>query len=88
MRRYGVGIARLHSRVIKRDRREDKMKLCHTVTDADYPVKLEQSTNGKFRVTYGLQIKSNLTYGDAAKEYGACIMHSVACLGLLDNDVP
>jgi len=40
---------------------------------------------GNFSVHYGKQIKDRLTYGQAATEYGACIMHTLACDGKLDN---
>ena len=61
------------------------MKLCHITTDADHDVSLHQHPSGLFRVTYGKQVKSNLCYTAAAMEYGACIMHSVASVGRLDN---
>lgn len=51
-------------------------------------VKLEQSdARGKlFRVTYGLQVKQYLTYAQACEELGACLLHQLACDGLIDND--
>lgn len=55
-------------------------------TQLDTPVVLEQRSNGKFRVTYGKQVRDNLTYGAAARELGKCVMHSLACNGKLDND--
>lgn len=48
-------------------------------------VKLEQRANHRFRVTYGLQEKDDLDYGDASKELGECLMHQLACNGALDN---
>lgn len=48
-------------------------------------VKLEQNGVDNFTVTYGLQIKKNLDYGQASKELGECIMHHLACESLLDN---
>ena len=50
----------------------------------DYPVKLEQAASGKFRVTYGLQIKSDLKYREACLEFGSCVFHSLDSLGKLD----
>jgi len=51
-------------------------------------VTLEQSAaRGKlFRVTYGKQVKSDLTYGEAYEELGACLLHQLACNGLIDNE--
>jgi hypothetical protein len=51
----------------------------------DFPVKLEQAASGQFRVTYGKQVKSRLEYSDAVREFGACVFHSLACAGKLDN---
>lgn len=60
-------------------------RICHEVTDLDSPVQLAQTGIDRFTVTYGKQIKTGLTYNEAASEYGACIMHSAACAGKLDN---
>lgn len=66
------------------------MKTCYE--NSLYDIKLEQSESidhreaGNFRVTYGKQTLTNLTYRDAAKELGECLMHALACEGLLDND--
>lgn len=46
---------------------------------------LEQLGKDRFKVQYGLQVKAGLTYSQAAKELGACIMHSLACKDMLDN---
>lgn len=54
-----------------------------------YPVTLSQDLRhpGKaFRVTYGLQMKSDLSYAEAAKEFGECVMHALACNSQLNND--
>jgi hypothetical protein len=50
-------------------------------------IALEQHDNkGKrFRVTYGKQVTDNMDYRAACFELGACIMHSLACDGLIDN---
>jgi hypothetical protein len=65
------------------------MQTCFEIPEssAEYGIKLEQLNSGRFRVTYGLQVKTGLTYSDAATELGAAIMHQAACNGLLDNDV-
>lgn len=48
-------------------------------------IELHQQGRDRFSVRYGLQFKDGLSYGAAAKELGACIMHDLACDGLLDN---
>ena len=62
------------------------MTRCHAIKTLD--VRLSQIGIDCFEVQYGRQIRSNLTYGAAALEYGGCIMHALACLGLLDNREP
>lgn len=61
------------------------MKTMTIFYDGDCTVILEQRANRTFRVTYGLQVKDGLTYADACMEYGACVFHSLACAGILDN---
>lgn len=63
------------------------MRTCWQTEELAFPIKLEQSENrlGRFRVTYGKQVRSGLSYGDAAKELGSAIMHALACDGQLDN---
>jgi hypothetical protein len=62
--------------------------LCHAVTDVPFGVELYQQGVDCFAVLYGHQIKTNLTYAAAAREYGECIMHALACAGQLDNSDP
>lgn len=47
-------------------------------------ITLEQAASGKFRVTYGLQVCDRLTYAEAAKDLGACIMHHLNNEGVLE----
>lgn len=61
------------------------MNTCIQLDDLEFPVKVEQMANLKFRVTYSMQVKSNLTYAQAAKEFGECVFHALACSGKLDN---
>ena len=51
-------------------------------------IKVEQSQSkaALFRVTYGKQIKSGLTYAQAAKELGECLFHALACESKLNNE--
>lgn len=50
-----------------------------------YGLLLEQRANGTFKVTYGKEVKDNLEYAEAAKEFGLCLFHALACEGKLDN---
>ena len=63
------------------------MKTVHIFIDGDYPVELRQAASGRFTVAYGKQIARNLSYAEAASEYGQCVMHSLRCAGLLDAGV-
>lgn len=63
--------------------------LCITVTvEHQYPVTVVQdiSDAALFTVTYGKQIKDRLRYAEAAKEFGECVFHALACNGQLNND--
>ncbi len=51
---------------------------------AGYNVQLRKRSANNFTVVYGKQTKSSLTYADAAKELGECIMHALALEGKLD----
>jgi hypothetical protein len=62
--------------------------LCHAVTDVPFGVELYQQGVDCFAVVYGQQVKTNLTYAQAAAEYGQCIMHALACASMLDNSDP
>jgi len=48
-------------------------------------VKVEQTGIDRFTVTYGLQVRKGLSYCDAAREFGECVFHALACDGKLDN---
>lgn len=62
------------------------MKTCFEIPGGPYTqIKLQQHGRDSFRVVYGQQVKDRLTYGEAAKELGAAIMHNAACNGDLDN---
>lgn len=62
-----------------------KTTLYHETTGLAFPVQLSQDGKDQFTVRYGLQTKTDLTYAQAATEYGACIMHALACDGKIDN---
>lgn len=61
------------------------MKTCIELKELEYPVKVEQRGKDNFTVTYHLQVRKNLTYAEAAHEFGECVFHALACGGLLDN---
>lgn len=64
-----------------------KIKTCYQIKDLPFGITLEQTGKNSFTVTYGLQVSTGLTYSQAAKELGLCIMHAAACAGTLDNEV-
>ena len=51
-------------------------------------IQLDQSEGPgeRFRLTYGLRVKNNLTYADACHELGAAILHWQCCEGLASNE--
>ncbi len=61
-------------------------KLCFENTEIDSPIRLFQTGKDSFTVEYGKQVKKFLTYSEAAKELGSCLMHALACRGCLNND--
>jgi hypothetical protein len=63
-----------------------KQQQCDERNDLPYPLALIQNGRNRFTVRYGLQIKRGLTYSEAAKEYGACLMHALALQGKLSNE--
>lgn len=62
------------------------MKRCYSMPDLDVHLDQSESKTGLFKVTYGLQIKSGLTYVEAAHEFGECVFHALACESKLDNE--
>lgn len=55
-------------------------------TERQYAVALwRHSERERFAVTYGCHYADNLTYSGAAEEVGSCLMHAMACNGLLDD---
>lgn len=46
-------------------------------------VRLLQTVNGKFAVEYGKHYRNGMSYGQAAKELGECIMHAACCASLI-----
>ncbi len=58
---------------------------CFTLDSMGCPIKLGQQGPDNFTVTYGKQVDSNLTYGDACSKLGQAILHALACAGKIDN---
>lgn len=55
--------------------------------DYDFPITLEQSqATNLFKVTYGGQVTYGLTYEQAAKELGECLMHAFTCSGAVATE--
>lgn len=49
-------------------------------------VRLTQQGADKFTVRYGKQVTAGLDYAKAAYELGCCLMHALACEGMIDNE--
>jgi hypothetical protein len=63
-----------------------KAKTCGVFkTDGQYDVELRQTGRDEFTVVYGAQMVEWLTYEQAAKEFGLCVMRQLACASMLDN---
>lgn len=56
---------------------------CFTLPDMQ--IMLGQQGRDNFTVTYGKQVDSNLSYGEACTKLGRAILHALACEGKLDN---
>jgi roadblock/LC7 domain-containing protein len=63
---------------------ERRGKVVYTQEIAGYTIQLRKRSANSFTVVYGKQVKPLLSYADAAKELGQCIMHALACEGRLD----
>ncbi len=58
--------------------------LCYETLIGGSKISLFQCEIDNFAVIY-FKLKINLTYTEAAMELGGCIMHALACKGVLDN---
>lgn len=64
-------------------------RVAYEIHDLPFPITLKQSNGAGthvFSVTYGKQERQRLTYAEAAKELGECIMHAATCAGLVDSE--
>lgn len=59
-------------------------KIIHTNGTVSLEQKLLKDST-LFAVQYGHQRVEGLTYSEAAKEYGECVFHELACDSILDN---
>lgn len=48
-------------------------------------VQLQQRGVDSFTVVYGLDVRRNLDYAQAARELGCGLMHQLACDSMIDN---
>lgn len=49
-----------------------------------FGISLHQKSKKNFTVTYGKEVKSNLSYTEAAQQFGLSLMHALNCDGKLD----
>jgi hypothetical protein len=63
------------------------MKIVFQLTDDQiaYGIKLEQRADCTFRLTYGVEVRDHLNYGDAADALGRSMLHALSCDGKIDN---
>lgn len=50
-----------------------------------HPVQLIQLSETGFAVRYGRGYSGRLPYPAAAKEFGECVFHALACAGIIEN---
>lgn len=64
------------------------MRTILKVEDLPFPIKVEQREDKqkRFKVTYGKEVRDGLSYVDAAKAFGLCYFHALACEGTLNNE--
>ena len=56
------------------------------ITDTGYyPITVRQAADRTFSVQYGKQLKTNLSYEEAARELGYCIFHGLACESKIED---
>ena len=60
--------------------------IIETTIDGQFTVKVTQDARRRtFAVTYGAEVKSGLTWEQAAREYGYCVFHAAQCAGLIEG---
>jgi hypothetical protein len=57
----------------------------HIAVEFAWPISVEATRNG-FRVMYGAQLRSELTYEGACREIGKAIMHALYCDAALGDN--
>ncbi len=53
--------------------------------DTGYFVIVCQAADRTFSVQYGKQLRTNLSYAEAAQELGSCIFRGLACEGKIED---
>jgi hypothetical protein len=63
-----------------------KQKLIFSIPSDQIPygISLYQRGHKNFTVVYGSQVKNDLSYSEAAKEFGLSLLHALNCDGKLD----
>lgn len=63
-----------------------KQKLLYSIPSTQIPfgISLYQKGHKNFTVVYGQEVKTDLSYGEAAREFGLSILHALNCEGKLD----
>lgn len=59
------------------------MRLVKRLEGMPFSVAIHQVGHLRFRITYGKQVMDGLNYAEAAREFGLCVFHALACEGLL-----
>lgn len=54
-------------------------------TPGQYGVKLMQNEDGTYRIIYGAEQHMHLTYHDACRVLGECLMHAAHCVNGFDH---
>jgi hypothetical protein len=53
--------------------------ICFERLDGAFPIRLIQTAIDSFTVEYGMEIKTSLSYIEAAHRLGECLMHAALC---------
>lgn len=62
------------------------MNTCKEEIIAGCSIKIQQNDNGTFAVAYGSQFRDDMSYNEAAAEYGFCVFHALSCAGEFDQN--
>lgn len=62
-----------------------KGKLIATLPGESFALKLYQTSKHKYTTVYGLEVKSGLSWLEAAHSLGEALFHSLECDGVIDR---